>query len=82
VFVGIDWASREHELCVVDKDGVVVERFGFAHSERGIGEALRRLSKLGSRDRLPVVIERPDGLLVSRLLGARVRRGTHRRGPP
>jgi len=69
-FVGIDWASRAHELCVVDEQGVVVEQFGFGHSERGISGALARLAKLGGASTLPVVIERPDGLLVDRLLEA------------
>jgi len=70
VFVGIDWASRAHELCVVDEQGAVVDRFGFAHSERGIREALERLAKVGDPARVPVAIERPDGLLVERLLEA------------
>lgn len=70
MFVGIDWASKAHELCVVDEEGVIVERFGFAHSERGIGEALERLGKLAQPGELPVAIERPDGLLVGRLLEA------------
>lgn len=70
MFVGIDWASRAHELCVVDEEGAVVSSFGFAHSERGIAEALSRLAKLGRPDELPVAIERPDGLLVGWLLEA------------
>ncbi|MGH3090895.1 MAG: IS110 family transposase [Gaiellaceae bacterium] len=70
MYVGIDWASRAHELCVVDEEGLVVERFGFAHSERGISGALERLAELGSPAGLPVAIERPDGLLVDRLLDA------------
>jgi transposase len=70
MFVGIDWASRAHELCVVDEQGAVVERFGFAHSERGISGAIERLSELGRCAELPVAIERPDGLLVGRLLEA------------
>jgi transposase len=70
VFVGIDWASRAHELCVVDESGAVVDRFGFAHTERGIREALERLGKLARPSELPVVIERADGLLVDRLLEA------------
>ena len=69
-FVGIDWASRAHELCVVDEQGTIVERFGFGHSERGIAGALARLAKLGRASELPVAIERPDGLLVDRLLEA------------
>jgi transposase len=70
VYVGIDWASRTHELCVLDETGAVVERFGFAHTERGISGALARLAKLGPSGELPVAIERPDGLLVDRLLEA------------
>jgi transposase len=70
VYVGIDWASRAHELCVVDDQGAVLERFGFAHSERGIREALERLSRIAQPAALPVAIERPDGLLVDRLLEA------------
>lgn len=70
MFVGIDWASRAHELCVVNEQGAIVERFAFAHSERGVSGALRRLAKLAAADELPVAIERPDGLLVDRLLEA------------
>ena len=70
MFVGIDWASRAHELCVLDQTGAVIEQFGFAHSERGISGALERLAKLGRPSELAVAIERPDGLLVDRLLEA------------
>jgi transposase len=70
VFVGIDWASKAHELCVVDAEGVVVDQFAFAHTERGISKALQRLGNLASAGELPVAIERPDGLLVDRLLEA------------
>jgi transposase len=69
-FVGVDWASRAHELCVVDDGGKVIEQFGFGHSERGISGALARRAKLAPPDQLPVAIERPDGLLVDRLLEA------------
>lgn len=70
MFVGIDWASSAHERCVVDEQGAVVERFGFAHNERGISGALARLAKLASASELPIAIERPGGLLVDRLLEA------------
>jgi transposase len=70
MFVGIDWASRTHELCVLDERGDIVEQYGFAHTERGISGALARLARLGPADKLPVAIERPDGLLVDRLLEA------------
>jgi transposase len=70
VYVGIDWASKAHELCIVDEQGAIVVRFGFPHSERGVTEAIRRLAALGDASGLPVAIERPDGLLVDRLLEA------------
>ncbi len=69
-FVGIDWAARSHALCVVDESGAIVFGFGFAHSERGIADALARLRTLGDPGELPVAIERPGGLLVERLLEA------------
>lgn len=69
-FVGIDWAARSHELCVVDESGRIVRRFGFAHSEQGLGGALACLGELGEPGALPVAIERTGGLLVERLLAA------------
>lgn len=63
---GIDWASEAHEVCV-SEEGEVLERFSVAHDERGIAGLTRRLTKLGV-DR--VAIERPDGILVERLLAA------------
>lgn len=69
-FIGLDWAARRHELCVVDGAGNVVERFGFAHSEQGLADALARLAQIAPPSELPVAIERPSGLLVERLLAA------------
>lgn len=63
---GIDWASEAHEVCI-SEEGEVLERFSVAHDERGIAGLTRRLTKLGV-DR--VAIERPDGILVERLLAA------------
>ena len=63
---GIDWASEAHEVCI-SKEGEVLERFSVAHDERGIAGLSRRLAKVGV-DR--VAIERPDGILVERLLAA------------
>jgi hypothetical protein len=70
LFVGIDWASRAHEVCVLDQAGYTVARFGLTHSEEGIARALSRLAGLGTPAQLPVAIERPDGVLVARLVGA------------
>ena len=63
---GIDWAGEAHEVCI-SEEGRVNERFSVTHDERGIAGLARRLAKLGV-DR--VAIERPDGILVERLLDA------------
>ena len=64
---GIDWASEEHALCVVDAGGATVEDEMHAHDEAGIRELIARMRALGV---VRVAIERPDGLLVDRLLEA------------
>jgi transposase len=63
---GIDWASEAHEVCI-SEEGEALERFSVAHDERGIAGLARRLTKLGVAR---VAIERPDGILVERLLAA------------
>jgi transposase len=64
---GIDWASEEHALCVVGATGERLAGELFAHDEAGIRELLARMRSLGVGK---VAIERPDGLLVDRLLEA------------
>ena len=64
---GIDWASEEHALCVVGATGEKLAGELFAHDEAGIRELLARMRSL---DVEKVAIERPDGLLVDRLLEA------------
>jgi transposase len=66
-FAGIDWASEEHALCVVDEDGASIAGEFHAHDEAGIKALIVRMRALGV---CRVAIERPDGLLVDRLLEA------------
>ena len=66
-FAGIDWASEEHAGCVVDPDGRIVEGRRYRHDERGIRALCARMVELGV---LLVAVERPDGLLIERLLDA------------
>jgi transposase len=63
---GIDWASEAHEVCI-SEEGRVSERFSAGHDERGIAALAERLTRLGVAR---VAIERPDGILVERLLAA------------
>ena len=66
-FAGVDWASEEHAVCVVDEKGRIVEGRRYRHNEPGIGALCSRL--VGLRVAL-VALERPDGLLIERLLDA------------
>ncbi len=66
-YAGIDWAKDEHVVCVVDPEGRPVDTTRHRSDERGLGGLL---SELRRRRVERVAIERPDGLLVERLLGA------------
>jgi transposase len=66
-FAGVDWASEEHAVCVVDEKGRIVEGRRFVHDEPGIRALCARLVRLGVA---LVALERPDGLLIERLLDA------------
>jgi len=69
-YVGWDWASRSHDVTVVDDAGAVVDRWAFGHTEQGLLMALQRLRRHGQPADLPVIIERTSGLVVDRLLAA------------
>jgi transposase len=66
-FAGVDWASEEHAVSVVDEHGRIVEGRRYRHNETGIRALCGRLVRLGVK---LVGIERPDGLLIERLLDA------------
>jgi len=69
-FVGVDWASEEHAVCVLGLDGRNQDAFAVAHSKDGLAKLIRRLGGLGSTGQVPVAIERPDGRVVDALLEA------------
>lgn len=45
---GIDWASEEHALCVVDATGAKLAGELFSHDEAGLRELLARMRALRS----------------------------------
>ena len=70
-FAGLDWASRDHTVCVVDRNGAVRHRFEVNHNAAGLRELLARLRRCTpSPAQLPVAIERPSGLIVDALVEA------------
>jgi transposase len=64
---GIDWALEFHDVRICDHGGVTLAERRINHSEAGIGELLDLLRE---HEVDVVAIERPDGLLVGRLLAA------------
>jgi transposase len=66
---GIDWASEWHDVHITDELGGVLATERFAHDERGIGALIELLM---DREVELCAIERPDGLLVGRLLAGGV----------
>jgi transposase len=66
-FAGVDWASEEHAVCLVDERGRIVDGRRYRHDEAGLRALCVRLVRLGVR---LVALERPDGLLIERLLDA------------
>lgn len=64
---GIDWAKDYHAICVLDAKGRRVFEGRFAHQEGGIAQLCRELVGMGVKR---VAIERPEGVLVERLLEA------------
>jgi transposase len=69
-FVGIDWASEEHAVHVIDVNGRKVKAFMIKHTREGFDQLVARLAKLGVAASTAVAIERPDGRLVDVLLEA------------
>jgi len=64
---GIDWAKDYHALCVLEQSGRVLLERRFAHDEGGIAKMCASLAEQGVGS---VAIERPEGVLVERVLEA------------
>ena len=69
-YAGVDWAADKHDVLVADEAGERLLAATFAHDEKGLRSLCRQLVRLKVE---LVAIERPDGLLVERLLDAGLR---------
>ena len=69
-FVGIDWATQEHECCVVDHSGQRIGRRACKHSGQGIAELGQWLLERTQAEpaQIGVAIELTRGALVEMLL--------------
>src|SRR5712692_7249997 len=71
-FVGIDWASRAHAVCIIDQTGRVRWQGSVPHTAEGLTQLVGRLRRFRVRGGLRVALERPSGLLVDTLVDAGV----------
>jgi len=69
-FVGLDWASQEHAVCVIDEQARVIWRATIPHTADGMTALRTKLTKFAAPSSLPVAVERPSGLLVDTLIDA------------
>jgi transposase len=70
IWVGVDWGSGAHAVCVIDAKGMVLDRFEVSHDRAGLAVLVTRLQQHGALDVIPIAIERPSGLLVDALVEA------------
>lgn len=68
VFAGVDWGGENHQLCVVAPDGRQVLQTRVSHDVAGLHQLDQHLTRFAAR--LPVAIERAEGLLVEHLQAA------------
>lgn len=70
VYVGLDWATVVHAVCVMSAAGKVLAQFTIEHTADGIASLIRRLAKHGDPAEVQIGIERPNGRLVDLMLEA------------
>jgi transposase len=70
IFVGIDWGSESHQVCVINGARKVLLEKSYAHSGAGLGELVTAVlqAAAGQADRIAVAIEVPRGAIVDTLL--------------
>jgi transposase len=64
---GIDWASEDYAVCVIDAAGEVVQRATLTYTMTGLSRLIELMARFGVDG---VGIERPDGPVVDALLTA------------
>lgn len=69
-FMGIDWATKSYQICVLDAAGNKIDEWEVPHSGQGLQELLLRLcAKTGvSPEQVAFGIEMPTGAIVDTLL--------------
>src|SRR5258708_5916998 len=64
-YLGIDWASDKHDLCLLADDGRILSEFSISHDLKGFQ---RLQTALQASPQVKINIERSDGLLIDWLV--------------
>ena len=64
-FAGVDWGGEHHQLCIVDAAGRRLTQLRVAHDVAGLADLDAELARFAAR--MPIAIERSEGLLVEHL---------------
>ena len=68
-FVGVDWGSEKHQVCILDQQGTIVGERHFLHGGAGLAELGDwLLSVAGTVTAVAVGIEVPHGPVVDSLI--------------
>ena len=69
-FVGIDWATEQHEICVLNSSGRVIDRRTVEHTGAGMAGLVARLKELtGNQPSLVAAgVETPRGAIIESLI--------------
>ncbi len=67
-FVGIDWATEEHQVCVLDGRRKVISERVVKHTGTALAELANALAKLGEPKSIAVAIETSRGAVVEMLM--------------
>ena len=67
-FVGIDWATEAHQVCVLDSDRSVIKELVVEHSGTALAALVEVLAGLAPPQEIAVGIEVPRGAVVETLM--------------
>jgi lysophospholipid acyltransferase (LPLAT)-like uncharacterized protein len=67
-YLGIDWATEQHQACIMDSQGRVLAQRKIEHSGKGIVEFIGWMEELAQGQSIAVAIEVPRGPLVEAFL--------------
>lgn len=69
-YAGIDWASTQHVISLIDEQGARLAEWSIVHSAQAITELLARFEREGGAAEIAVAIESGAPLVVDQLLEA------------